>query len=471
VPKKPHLNFAQRIIGRMAVRALKYAGIPLRDPALKQMFGVMESDAGIEVNEDTARNCSAVWSAISLISSATASLPFRVYYKDDNRPDPVCHDHVVNTLLNVSPNEQAMAYTFREVLQSYATSWGNGYAIIRRQKDKQDSPVVALDMVPASEMKYDWRDNGSLFYTHTGPGDNAEYEPWQILHIPGLGVDAVGGESVISRARQGIGLGLASEKFGASFYGKGAVPRIVVTHPETLTKTARKNFRQGVGLLEEGMTVQPLSLPQNDAQFLETRQFQIVEVARWFRVPPNMLYDLTAATENNNEQMALHFLQYTLWPWLIRWKQECTRKLFTMPDHEMFYLDFDTTYLLMADMKSRYESYAVGRNNGFMTINDINRRERLPLLPPEIGDTHLRASTMLVLENRDPSMPIPVETITALLDQLKAMREKLVAPLPSATCEAIINAAIPSGSAGLTAQLLAYCKSSGIATGKVDTNA
>ena len=464
-------NWLQRIIGRTGLRAMKYAGIPLRDPALVALFGRQDSYAGMDVDEDTAMNFSAVWSAVSLIAATRAMLPLRVYKLDSKTPDATDREHIVDQLLNVTPNECMTPYTCAEAIQASALTWGNGYGWIDR--DTTGQPITIYP-IPSGQVKPKFTEQGEYYYEYR----NAKAEPEHIaatdmIHIMGLSQTGYEGIGVITRARQSVGLGLAAEKYGATFFGNGATPRIVIEHPGELSPRAKQNIRQGwiaqysnaenphaAAILDEGMKFQTIGLPPEDSQFLVTRQFQVIEICRWFRVPPHMLYDLTQATNGNNEQQNLNFLTFTMQPWLVRWRQECQRKLFTLADHRTRYMDFDTSLLLATDTAARYAAYNTGRNGGWLTLNDIMRAERRPLMPPEIGDTHLAPSTMRVLEARDPSQPIDIETMNGLNAMMQNLATRTDIDNQGATL--IINAVIPSATPELTATLVKQFQKLGI---------
>jgi HK97 family phage portal protein len=453
---KRKLSWFQRTAGRFAVRALKYAGIPLRDPALVALFGRQDTFSGMDVDEDTALNCASVWSAISLISSARAMMPCNVYMKDSKEIDTIAADHGVQMLVNVSPNPHMTAYTWAEVMQLSACTWGNAYSWIERDQNKNPS---AIWPIPASQVTPQHDDEGALWYEYRANGEKPEYiKPENMIHVHGMGSDGVQGYGVVARARQSIGLNLATEKYGASFFGEGATPRMVITHPEDLSKNAKRNIRQSwreiygnrdnphsVAVLDEGMKLEAMGLPPEDSQFLQTRQFQVVEIARWFRVPPHMLYDLSQSTFNNVEQLNMHFLTYTMVPWLERWRQELVRKLFNMADFELYYMDFDVSRLLMADSDTRWRVYTTGRNLGAFTLNQILKRERLPLLPAELGDTHVKPATMVTMEARDPSEPVDVDTINKLNALIESMAKGGI-EMPATTAKEFIKATIPSAS-------------------------
>lgn len=447
-------SWIKRTIAKVAFRALKFTGLPLRDPALVKMFGYTESFSGVHVDEDTALNYSSVWSAVSLIAGAQSILPINVYKRDaTSDTDNIERGHLVQIILNASANQYTTAYAWRETMQMYACTWGNAYSKI----EKVEGKVVSLWLIKPQCVEICYRDDGSLYYhvSHDDGSGTEDIEPEDMIHIAGMSTDGIKGESVVGRARQSIGLGIATEKYGASFFGNGATPRQVITHPGELSDKAIKNLRKSwrelysnsenphnLAILEEGMTMQQIGLPPDDAQFLQTRKFSISEIARWFRVPPYMLYDVGGMTFNNTEQQGQNFLTYTLQPWVVRWIQELSRKLFTEADHKLYYLDFDPSALLTTDTVSRYNAYAQGRNGGWLSLNDILRKEKMQLLKPEVGDTHIAPSTMRTLEANDPSQPVDVEIINNLWLAVQTMSTK--APVDAAFAASLVNAAIPS---------------------------
>lgn len=404
-------SWGQRLARRLIARAAKYAGIPLRDPALVAMFGHDPAASGVDVDEATALNFSAVWAAVNLLSSSVASLPAGVFKRQGDGGEPV-EDHPVHALLSEEPNPDMTPYTFHETLQAHVLTWGNAYVEIERAGD--GGPPVALWPLLPNQVRPECDDAGNLVYQFTGhePGEEDKtFQPRDIIHVPGLGFDGVMGYPVIQQARESIGLGLASEKFGAGFFGNGSLPHGVISHPTELSPEAKKNLRESwermhrgpenthrVAILDEAMKYEKIGIPPEDAQFLETRQFQVVEIARWFNVPPHMLRDLSNATFTNIEHQGIEFLTYSLRPWLIRWRQEYRRKLFSPEERKALYVDHDVQALLQTDMNARYDAYTKGRNGGWLTLNDILKRENKPALPPQLGDSRLVPSTMRVVD-------------------------------------------------------------------------
>lgn len=462
----------QRFARAIARRSLKYAGIPLRDPALVAMFGLKESTAGVNVTEDTSLNFSAVYSAVNLISNTFAMLPFNLYDKKPRQgEESIINNHICNYLLSTKPNDYCTPFVFKQTQQAHALTWGNSYTEITRIS-KNGAPS-GLRIIMPDTCTPAFRDNGDKYFVVRGyiPGEPSvrEIENSDMLHVPGLGYDGIQGYSVIARARECIGLGIAAETFGASFFGNGAIPQGILTHPGDLSPEAEtklaKDFEekhrgpsngQRVAVLDEGMKYQHVGIPPEDAQFLQTRQFQVVEIARWFRVPPHMLYDMAAATFGNFEQSNMDFLTYTLVPWLMKWQEECNTKLLTEQEKEKYYFAHDPSMLLLPDMQKRYESYATGRNNGWLTLNDILKQERKPLLDPSIGDVRLAPSTMKVLGSADPTTPIDTAVIASAIAVIETMK-----PVKTADAKNIFNAAMPTANNAFIESLIAICKAKG----------
>ena len=217
----------------------------------------------------------------------------------------------------------------------------------------------------------------------------------QVLHIPGLGFDGLVGYSPIAMAKNAIGISLACEDYGASFFGNGASPSGVLEHPGVIKNPERvrdawhnayggRNAHK-VAVLEEGMKFTPIAIPNNEAQFLETRKFQIEEIARLYRVPLHMIGDLDHATFSNIEQMSLEFVMYTLSPWLVRWEQSLMKALLSDSEKGKYFIKFNVEGLLRGDYASRMSGYATARQNGWMSANDIRELEDMNMIPEELG--------------------------------------------------------------------------------------
>lgn len=314
-------------------------------------FYMGSSTAGKNVTERSAMQMTAVYSCVRVLSEAVAGLPLHVYkYRSDglgaaSAGNEKAVSHSLYSLLHDEPNPEMTSFVFRETLMTHLLLWGNAYAqIIRNGKGE----VVALYPLMPNRMTVDRDENGRLYYKYYRGNDeairNKEYEvvlsPYDILHIPGLGFDGLVGYSPIAMAKNAIGLAIATEEFGAKFFANGAAPSGVLEHPGTIKDPSKvreawqsqfggSSNSGKVAVLEEGMKYTPISISPEQAQFLETRKFQINEIARIFRVPPHMVGDLEKSSFSNIEQQSLEFVKYTLEPWLVRWEQSMIRSLLT----------------------------------------------------------------------------------------------------------------------------------------------
>ena len=258
-----------------------------------------------------------------------------------------------------------------------------------------------------------------MYYTYYRGSDEAikdkefavTLQPSDVLHIPGLGFDGLVGYSPIAMAKNAIGLAIAAEEYGSKFYANGAAPSGVLEHPGVLKDPGKvreswnatfggSSNANKVAVLEEGMKYTPISISPNEAQFLETRKFQINEIARIFRVPPHMVGDLEKSSFSNIEQQSLEFVKYTLDPWVSRWEQNMMRSLLTAEEKSTYFIKFNVDGLLRGDYQSRMNGYAIGRQNGWMSANDIRELENLDRIPAELGgDLYLINGNMTKLED------------------------------------------------------------------------
>ena len=374
------------------------------------------SASGKQVNERTSMQMTAVCSCVRILSEAVASLPLNVYRYTDTGGKEKAIDHSLYRLLHDEPNPEMSSFIFRETLMTHLLLWGNAYAqIIRNGKGE----VIALYPLMPDRMTVDRDANGRLYYKYRKSNDDAPtmengsviLAPSDVLHVPGLGFDGLVGYSPIAMAKNAIGLAIAAEEYGSKFYANGAAPSGVLEHPGTLKDPARvrdswnstfggSSNSHKVAVLEEGMKYTPISISPNEAQFLETRKFQINEIARIFRVPPHMVGDLEKSSFSNIEQQSLEFVKYTLDPWVIRWEQALYRTLLSEEEKKSYFFKFNVEGLLRGDYQSRMQGYATARQNGWMSANDIRELEDLDRIPAELGgDLYLINGNMLPLES------------------------------------------------------------------------
>ena len=374
------------------------------------------STAGKAVNERSAMQMTAVYSCVRILSEAIAGLPLHLYMytEDGNKVKAV--EHPLYRLLHDEPNPEMSSFVFRETLMTHLLLWGNAYAqIIRNGKGE----VIGLYPLMPNKMTVDRDTSGKLYYSYQRSNEEAIQskdskvilKPSDVLHIPGLGFDGLVGYSPIAMAKNAIGMAIACEEYGAKFFSNGAAPGGVLEHPGTIKDPQRirdswqstfggSGNANKIAVLEEGMKFTPIGIAPEQAQFLETRKFQIDEIARIFRVPPHMVGDLDKSSFSNIEQQSLEFVKYTLDPWVVRWEQSIARSLLTPEEKKTYFAKFNLDGLLRGDYQSRMQGYAIGRQNGWMSANDIRELENLDLIPDEEGgNLYLINGNMLPLQN------------------------------------------------------------------------
>lgn len=378
-------------------------------------FFMGNSSSGKSVTERSAMQMTAVYACVRILSEAVAGLPLHFYrYKADGSKEKAIDSNLYH-LLHDEPNPEMSSFVFRETLMTHLLLWGNAYAqIIRNGKGE----VIALYPLMPNKMQVDRDESGKLYYTYTRSegeantmqGSTVTLEPKDVLHIPGLGFDGLVGYSPIAMAKNAIGLAIATEEFGSKFFANGAAPSGVLEHPGTIKDPTRvreawqsqfggSGNSGKVAVLEEGMKYTPISISPEQAQFLETRKFQINEIARIFRVPPHMVGDLEKSSFSNIEQQSLEFVKYTLDPWVVRWEQSLSRSLLSEDEKKQYFFKFNLEGLLRGDYQSRMNGYAIARQNGWMSANDIRELEDLDKLSSEQGgDLYLVNGNMLPLE-------------------------------------------------------------------------
>jgi len=386
-----------------------------RTPGSAYTFYLGGSTAGKIVTERSAMQLSAVYACVRILSEAIAGLPLHLYrYTDDGSKEKAVDNNLYH-LLHDEPNPEMTSFLFRETLMTHLLLWGNAYAqIIRNGKGE----IIALYPLMPNRMSVDRDESGHIIYTYNKGSDEAKtgqigtvtLTSREVLHIPALGFDGLLGYSPIAMAKNAIGLGIASDEYAAKFIANGAAPSGVLEHPGTIKnpEKVREAWQSQFGgsgnsgkvaVLEEGMKYTPISISPEQAQFLETRKFQIDEIARIFRIPPHMVGDLEKSSFSNIEQQSLEFVKYSLSPWIVRWEQSLSRALINPSDKKTYFFKFNLEGLLRGDYQSRMQGYAIGRQNGWMSANDIRELENLDRIPAEEGgDLYLINGNMLPLD-------------------------------------------------------------------------
>ena len=368
----------------------------LSNPAqwLVDLFGGV-TDSGVTVTERTAMKTSAVYACVTLIAKTIGSLPLKVYRRKPNGDAVEVPDTLPYYLLHDEPNPAMTSCVWREFLIANILLGGNGYAAIGRNQANQ---IIDLFPIPHGLVKPHRVNGRTQYVVDIGDGKTETIDQSDMLHIPGMGYDGVKGMSIITwAARQAVGLSLATEQHGSKLFSNGARLGVVLKHPKTLSQDAQKRLKiqfdqQQGGLsnafksmvLEEGLDVTNISMTSEDAQFLETRRFQVEDVARFFGVPPHMIghTDKQTSWGTGVEQNTLGYLIFTIIPWLTRFEQEFNRKLFP---RSPFYAQFKHQGLMRGDSTARSAYYASGHQNGWLTTNEIRKAEDLTPVPG--GDT------------------------------------------------------------------------------------
>jgi len=370
----------------------------LSNPAawLTGLFGT--SKTGVQVSEDNALTFSAVYAAVRIISETIASIPLNVYQADgETRVKAV--GHPVQDLLAKAPNSVSSTFTFREAMASNLVLHGNAYAKIEMNAAGRPTALIPLNPMKVEVKVVD----GEKVYVFD---EKHTYLDYEILHFVGLSFNGLTGKSPLSMAREAVAIGLAAQEYGARFYSNGANAGGVITAPGRLNTEVVKRLREswnraqsGLGsshstaILEEGMKYEKIGLDPEAAQFLQSRKFQVNEIARIFRIPPSYLADLeNSSTRANTEQQAIQFVRDCITPYVRRMEVELNRKLFR-EDEPNLYAYFTMEGLMRGDQKARYEAYATARQWGWLSVNDIRDLENLN--PVEGGDIYLQPLNMV----------------------------------------------------------------------------
>lgn len=380
------------------------------DKRLWATIGTSRTTAStVEVSEESALNYSAVWCATRLLCGTGASLPLPIYSGDDETREKD-RKHPAWRLLNVAPNNELTAFNFRSVMWQWQVNWGNAYAEIVREGQNPDAPLVGLYPLHPSRVKPMRDESEQLYYeVHNFGREPSELEPWQVLHLPSIIThDGLIGRGVIQHARETIGAGIAAEKYGANWFGGAAVPKVVIEHPGKWNDETRNAFRREwkeiyggfdgdrIAVLQGGAVAKPLSLSAEDSQFLETRQFDVEEIARWYGIPPHLLQHLLRATFNNVEELGIDFVRYGLVAWLEIWEQSIRQKLFTAEEQDAMFAEHNVDALMRGNAAARANFYTAMTNAAIMTRNECRKLENLD--PVEGGDVYLVQGAMVPLD-------------------------------------------------------------------------
>lgn len=364
-----------------------------------------ETAAGVNVDEDVALTATAIWNGVRVLSEANASMPLNVM-EVSGRSRVVASEHPAHRVLN-APNDELTSFEFREMMQANVLLAGDAFAEI--VFDGSGRPVQLWPIWPHRIQPVRLRDDGPLVYEVATPSGQKVVLPMErVLHIRGFSRGGLCGLNVVEAMRQSVGLTLALEQYGASFYGNGSQPGGVLKHPGKLSAEAKKKLKdaweraqQGLGrahrtaLLEEGMEWQQMGIAPEQAQAIESRKFQVTEAARILNMPPHMLKDMERATFSNIEHQFIEFASITFRPWCVRFEQRYDKSLLLPSERGSYYAHYKIEGLLRGDIKTRYESYAVARNWSWLSANDIRELEDLNPIDEPWADDYLAPLNMV----------------------------------------------------------------------------
>jgi len=366
--------------------------------------GGAETKSGTRVTEETALNLSAVFNAVTILGGTVMQLPCILYRRDKDDKKHRAKELPEYSLLKTCVTRRMTSSRWLQTSMGHLALYGNAYS---QKGFRGDGRVGALGLLRPDRT---WPETkaGALYYNYeprTGPP--ISFEPEEIVHIPGLGFDGVRGYGVIQLARESLGLGMAAEEFGARFFGEGTHPGIIATTPKAVKQATKDDLKKdlankhsGLGkahkflLLEEGMDFKTIGVNPDDAQFLETRKFQTIEVARWFNLPPHMLKDLERATFSNIEHQSIEFLTINMGPWLQLLEDELALQLLGPEALDEYFIEFKREAFLKGDTESRYKAYATAKNWGWLNTNMILKKENEDPVGPE-GDVFWMPANMV----------------------------------------------------------------------------
>jgi HK97 family phage portal protein len=413
------------------VRGIWSGPLTSSSPELARWWGAPATATGIGVNETTALTYSAFWACVNAIATDCASLPLIHYKRLKSGGKERYTDSKLYRLLHDEPNPEMTSFTFRQVLTAHALTWGGGYAEI--QRDGMGRPSALWPLTPNRVTVGRSAQNRIQYEIARFDGAPADVLPAEnMLHVPGLGFDGMVGYSVVAKARESIGLGLATERFGGTFFGNGATFGGVISYPGPRpTELSEKNYREGLEVQHQGVNRAHKMLalyngakyergggiPPEDAQFLETRLHQVEEMCRWFRMPPHKIQHLLRSTNNNIEHQGIEYYTDTLRPWLVRWEQEILRKLIPPSEQRIQWAEHLIDGVLRGDLPSRYAAYAIGRQWGWLCADDICERENMNPLPNGQGQIYLVPMNMA-----------PADRLNEIVDKQVKPEPKPVAP-------------------------------------------
>lgn len=379
------MSFLNRF--KTAVLAFRSAKEPVSQEDLAKYLSGESVWTGVNVDRHTAMGISAVWASVRLLSESLASLPL-ILYRRTERGRERAINHPLYKLLHTRPNSENTPFVFKETIMGHLTLLGNGYS--QKIHSKEGGYVQELWPLNPENMTVS-RKGGKLVYEYKKNGTSTPVflTREQVFHIPGLGFDGIKGYSPLEMEKQALGMSIAAQRYGADFFknfgqpgghvempnhlkDKDAIERFKTTFGEAYKDWGKKH---SVGILEDGATFKPITIPPNHAQFIETRKFEVTDIARIFRVPPHMIADLERATFDNIEEQGLEFIMYSLGSWIRRWEEAANLQILPKQDQEEYYFEFLIDAFLRGDIETRSRAQRTYVEMGVYSPNEIRRME------------------------------------------------------------------------------------------------
>lgn len=371
--------------------------------------GTNKSTSGEVITPGTAMRTAAVHASVKVLSENVAQLPLFVFRRLKEGGKDKVPDHWLFKLLHMRPNQWQTSFEFRETMMAALLLRGNAYAV----KVMRGTRVLELIPVSPDRVQVKQSEDLTLEYLITPRlgGAPLRFEQKEIFHIKALSSNGFIGLDPLQMARESIGLSLATQRYGAKFFANSAIPSGVLQHPEELGTEGRDNLKKdweemtggeninSIAILEEGMEFKPIGMTSENAQFLETREFQRADIAAIFRVPPHMIGDLKRATFSNIESQNISFITQSLMPWLVRWEQAIWRDLIPRNERDELVAQFQISGLLRGDSKARAKFYVDMVTTGIYSVNEIRELENLN--PRKGGDEFLTPLNMESNEDED----------------------------------------------------------------------
>jgi HK97 family phage portal protein len=369
------------------------------------------ASSGVHVSPDSALNYSAYFNGVQQIAQTVASLPWNVFKKVGSSAVRYTQNSL-ELVLSTQTNGYQNANQYKELIVYDLIVWGNSYSFIEYANDYR---VSALYRIPPDNVTvmFDYEKKEKVYKIKSNiTNETKNYSQAEIFHIAGFSSNGMTGMSILSHARESIGLGLAEQVFAGRFFGGGTNVGAIFTHPEKLSDTAKANLKKAIQnqntgiynshkimVLEEGLTFNRTTMPLRDAQFLEARQFSVQEVARWLNIPPHKLKDLSRATFSNISEEQLSFFTDTIRPWIIRIESAANTQLINPASWGRVYTEFNFNAILRADIKTRFESYSIALQNGFLSRNEVRNKENMNPIDGNGGDVYTAQLNLTSVEN------------------------------------------------------------------------